>query len=148
MIWVIVAVFIVSVLLVIAGYYLFQIRQLRQRQSEERIRREAKLEEKRRDARRSIVVLLRALKARQLTATEASIRIVSLLQVLPDTERGLHSYAVFRDLAEKTAHIPILDEWKKLSSHEKRSFDKDREQFESEVQGQITVATDALLTLQ
>ena len=47
---------------------------------------------------------------------------------LSDSEKT--DYQVFVQLAEATAHIPILDEWRKLNSLEKHRFDIERDELE------------------
>ena len=47
---------------------------------------------------------------------------------LPEYER--EHYQVFFQLTEATAHIPILDEWQKLSTRDKLRYDQEREDIE------------------
>jgi len=89
---------------------------------------------------KSIVVLSRALLADQVSSTEASIRINALAQTLtlePDAKEIL---SVFVQLSEATAHIPILEQWKKLPTKKKRAFDAERQKIEAGFQDFVEVA--------
>lgn len=88
------------------------------------------LESRREHYRKSIHVIAAAIEADQVTLTEGAIRISMLVTQLEldDVERD--TYQVFFQLADATSHIPILDEWKKLSTREKLRFDRERAEIE------------------
>jgi len=89
------------------------------------------LYEQRQRINKSIQILAQALYQEELTLTEASIRISHLLDQL-DVDAGVkNEFSAFYQLRERTEHIPILAEWKKLSSKEQRVFDKERFQHET-----------------
>lgn len=82
------------------------------------------------DARQSIQIIARALVQKDLTATEAAMRIGFLSQkVIANTEEA-ELFSVFLQLAAATSHIPILDDWATLERSEKRRLNIERESIE------------------
>ena len=102
-----------------------------------------KLDKRRAFANDSIKTLLQALNDNhdQLSLTEAAIRITALSQILQLSEDEKAPRQTFAALAEATAHIPILDQWKQLSRPEKRAFDQERETLEHAHEAAIRQAT-------
>ncbi len=74
----------------------------------------------------SIQVLAQGLIDDQLSLTEGAIRISVLMDNLKINDRHREEFSVFFQLAEATAHIPILGAWKKLPKKEKARFEKER----------------------
>lgn len=131
----ILAVVIVLVLSVIAArlvYKVYQLNQLRSRQLAELQAAEIKAaNEQSGRINKSIQILAQALSQDELTLTEASIRISHLLDQLNVEEAVKTEFSAFYQLRQRTEHIPILAEWKKLSAKEQRVFDKERLQQEA-----------------
>ena len=131
----IIAVTIVLVLAVIAArlvYKVYRLNQLRARQMAELQAAEIKaLNEQRERTNKSIQILARAVYQDELTLTEASIRISHLLDQLDVEESIKTEFSAFYQLRQRTEHIPILADWKKLSAKEQRVFDKERLQHEA-----------------
>ena len=123
---VVVAVLIVLVLSGVAAYYLLQVKKLNLRREEQAKALEQQRKEKSKDALRSIEILAQALLTDQVTLTEACIRINVLSNALTLNEPQNQIISIFTQLSEATAHIPILDAWKKLSTKEKMKFDDER----------------------
>ncbi|MBQ0719484.1 MAG: DUF2489 domain-containing protein [Gammaproteobacteria bacterium] len=87
---------------------------------------EQQLKDKTAETSKSITILARALVAEELSVTEACLRISWLLtQINPDA-RESEAYSVFFQVADATAHIPILDAWKSLSREQRKAFDRER----------------------
>ncbi|MGH1485859.1 MAG: DUF2489 domain-containing protein [Cellvibrionaceae bacterium] len=78
----------------------------------------------------SIQVLAQGLVDDQLSLTEGAIRISVLLDNLKITENTKEDYSAFFQLADATAHIPILNAWKKLPKKEKFRFENERLEIE------------------
>ena len=76
----------------------------------------------------SIYILLKAMLEGQASYTEVAIRVTALANGVDGQER--ERLQPFAQLASETAHIPILDAWKALSSKEKQRFDREREEIE------------------
>ncbi len=74
----------------------------------------------------SIQVLAQGLIDDQLSLTEGAIRISVLMDNLKINDGHREEFSVFFQLAEATAHIPILGAWKKLSKKEKSRFEKEK----------------------
>ncbi|ARN72924.1 DUF2489 domain-containing protein [Oceanicoccus sagamiensis] len=127
-----------------AGYLLYQLSINQQREREQADQLAEKEQAGQQQARQSIQIMLRALAAKQMSMTEAAIRIVAIGRRLPDDEQALH-YQSFRHLAEATAHIPILDGWKALPIEDQQRFDREREQLEAKHANAIDLATQTLL---
>ena len=94
---------------------------------------------------KSIQVLAQGLKEEQLTGTEAAIRISVLLEFLGVDEHVREDYSVFFQLAEATAHIPMLDKWKQLSTKDKLKYDAERQAIESKYKDFIQDAAQRII---
>ncbi|GAA6169427.1 DUF2489 domain-containing protein [Sessilibacter corallicola] len=116
----------------VAGYYLWQLHLQRKQLSQVEAEQERVLQEQRKRLNNSIQRLAQGVIGEQLTKTEAAIRIRVLLDGLGVDDEVRKEYTAFYILAGKTDHIPILEEWKKLPSKEKKKFDKERESLEKE----------------
>jgi type II secretory pathway pseudopilin PulG len=131
----IIAIVIVLVLGAIAArlvYKVYRLNQLRSRQLVELAQANAHaIQEQRTRNNKSIQILAQALSQDELTLTEASIRISHLLDQLDVNEAVKAEFSAFYQLRQRTEHIPILVEWKKLSAKEQRVFDKERLQQEA-----------------
>ena len=104
--------------------------------------------ESRREHQESIAVLIRCLSQKQVSVTEASIRISGLAKMLDLNEDERKQYQAFDDLAFATSHIPILADWKRLSSKERYKFTLERETIESQFEARIqhaVIAVDQML---
>ena len=84
------------------------------------------VQEKRESAKQGIYLISRAYLQDQVSATESAMRISRLSSALSLTGEQSEVLQVFDKLAQETAHIPILDEWKKLSRKEQFQFEKIR----------------------
>jgi hypothetical protein len=95
-----------------------------------REKQEAEAEEKQQGSRssmnKSIQILAQSVGTDQISKTEAAIRIGALLEFLGVEESVKEEYSAFFQLAEATAHIPILEKWKALSTKEKLKYDNER----------------------
>lgn len=140
------AVGLVLVLSITAGYYLWQLYQLRRRRSALLLEQQTALQERRDKVKLSVQRLAMATLDDNLTLTEASMRIGVLLDSLPVAPQVREKYRAFFLLAQKTAHIPILDQWKQLSRQEQREFDKQRMAAEQEYGDFVKDAAKLLLT--
>ena len=84
------------------------------------------LREQREWLNKSIQILAQAVQNDELTLTEASIRIAGLLDALAVPIAIKEEFSAFYQLREKTAHIPYLTAWKRLSKAEQKAFDIER----------------------
>lgn len=87
-------------------------------------------QEKRHSMNKSIQILAKSVGTDQITKTEAAIRIGALLEFLGVEEPVKEEYSAFFQLAEATAHIPILEKWKALPTKEKLQYDNERSVLE------------------
>lgn len=141
---------ILGLLIIVAlACYAYSLHLKLRKQSREQQQRELVLAEelgvRRQHYRKSIRVICSALLAGQVNITEAAIRISMLIRQLQLTEDEEENCRVFFQLTEATAHIPILDEWKKLSKSEKQNFDQEREGLEHSFHDFIMSAAQQLL---
>ena len=83
------------------------------------------------DARQSIQIISRALLQKDLSETEAAMRIAFLAQKLTPSADAATALLIFQQLAEATAHIPILEDWNALERTEKHRLTAEREGIES-----------------
>ena len=100
-----------------------------------------------RDARQSVQIIARALLQKDLSDTEAAMRIAFLSQKIIATQGELESFKVFQQLAEATAYIPILEDWGLLERSEQRRLTAEREKIEKDYSEFVTVGATSLSKL-
>ena len=123
--WIIAGLILLS-LAVVAAYFQYRVYQLeRQKKAQQQVLEQQK-NEHRQYLKNSIRVLAQGIVDDQLSLTEGAIRISVLLDNLGISTEQREQYSVFFQLAEATAHIPILNAWKQLSKKEKRAFELER----------------------
>lgn len=131
---------VIAVLSVIAAYYLWLL--FKQKQQIKAFNDQQALEQvhKRHKVNNSIQVLAKGVLQGQLSLTEASIRISTLLDSLSVSEETRKDYIAFYRLAEQTSHIPILAAWKKLSRKEQFKYDLERQELEHQLADDVLLA--------
>ncbi|MFT5118649.1 MAG: hypothetical protein ACI9NY_002191, partial [Kiritimatiellia bacterium] len=85
-----------------------------QQESLQKEQQQAQKLEQRESMNKSIQILAKSLASDQLSKTEAAIRIGALLEFLGADDSVKEEYSAFFQLAEASAHIPILEKWKAL----------------------------------
>jgi len=90
-------------------------------------------------------IIARAYTQNEVSATEAVIRITTILAKLQLTDLYKGVYPAVFELAERTSHIPILEEWKALSPRDKFKFDKERYSAEEELKPALDIAMKSLI---
>ena len=135
---------------VLAGYAVFLGVQLR-RQNHRQRELDRQLNEQRvtsdSEARQSVQIIARALQQKDLSDTEAAMRIAFLSQKIIATQDELDAFKVFQQLAEATAHIPILEDWALLERSEQRRLTAEREKIETDYREFIAAGAKSLSTL-
>ncbi len=109
-----------------------QVKKVERVRQEQEAKAKESQEKQRKEWNKSIQVLAQGLLEDQITKTEAAIRISVLLEYLGVSEVVKEEYSALYQLAEATAHIPILDQWKSLSTKEQLRFDKERTNLEEQ----------------
>lgn len=128
-----------------AVHLLLQVRRQQQKQTKADAELKALAAEKRDKANKSIQILAHSLKEdERLTYTEACMRIRHLLDSLGIDEATQKEFSAVYQLADATAHIPILQDWKKLSRKQQHAYDKERLQLEQRYQDFIDDAVERL----
>lgn len=134
---------------VLAGYAVFLSMQLR-RQNHRQRELDHQLNEQRAssdsEARQSVQIIARALLQKDLSDTEAAMRIAFLSQKIIATQDELDAFKVFQQLAEATAHIPILEDWVLLERSEQRRLTAERKKIEADYREFIAVGAKSLST--
>jgi type II secretory pathway component PulJ len=131
--WIIISsvgVVIIAVLSVVAWRLQNQVKQAEDKKLAQRQEYDRQVQDKRDSINKSIQILAKSLREDQLSKTEAAIRISALLEFLGVEDTTKEKYSAFFQLAEATAHIPILEKWKALSTKEKLHYDSEREVLE------------------
>ncbi len=147
----VIAVLLASMLLVgLAGYALYLWQKLRARRTEiesasEQL--ESELQSKNLDARQSIQIIARALLQKDLSDTEAAMRIAFLSQQVAATDVEVQQFTVFQQLAEATAYIPILEDWAMLEKSEKRRLNAERKTIEAQYRDFIQAGAQQLINI-
>jgi hypothetical protein len=99
------------------------------------------------EARQSVQIIARALLQKDLSDTEAAMRIAFLSQKIIATQDELDAFKVFQQLAEATAHIPILEDWALLERSEQRRLTAEREKIETDYREFIAAGAKSLSTV-
>ncbi|MGB1869159.1 MAG: DUF2489 domain-containing protein, partial [Porticoccaceae bacterium] len=97
---------VVAVLAAYAGWLVLQLRRQAAQANQAQVQLEAELEKKNLEARQSIQIIARALLQKDLSDTEAAMRIAYLSQQINSSDSETEQFSVFVQLAEATAHIP------------------------------------------
>ena len=113
-----------------AGYLALQLYRRRQRLEKGKQELENQLKVKEAEARQSVQIIARALVQKDLSETEAAMRISWLSQQIILSADEAQHFSVFQQLSVATAHIPILDDWAALGKAEKRRLTTEREGIE------------------
>lgn len=96
------------------------------------------------DAKQSVRVIAQALIQKDLSATEAAMRIAFLAQQFKANNSQIEALKTFDALALETSHIPILDIWKALPASEKKRFEAQRLSLEKKYAASINTAATEL----
>ena len=96
------------------------------------------------DVEKSLYLLADAMLDNKMTHTEGCIRVCAVASTLENASQFRQEYGVLFHVAEATAHIPILDDWKALSKEDKKRFDESREKIESKYEDAIREAATRL----
>jgi len=121
------------ILIVVGGYAAYLALQLyrrRQRLESGKQELESHLKGKEAEARLSVQIIARALLQKDLSETEAAMRISWLSQQIVLSADEAQHFSVFQQLSVATSHIPILDDWAALDKAEKRRLTTEREGIE------------------
>ena len=130
-----------------AIYLALQVRQQRQQRQAAEQALADELAKKEREARQSLQIIARTLIQKDLSETEAAMRISWLAQQIQMYADEAQHLSVFKQLAEATSHIPILDDWAALSKAEKRRLNLEREAIEVNYRDFIQVSAEQLVSI-
>lgn len=128
----IVAATIIVILALVAGYFLHKLSVAQKKQAKQLAELAQAAADQRRRVNDSIQIIARALLDEGIGLTEASIRIRVLLDALQVDQAVQDEFVAFYTLAEKTAHIPILQDWKQLSRKKQFQFELEMAKLETE----------------
>ena len=138
------------IVLLLTGYALYLGLQLKRQKSrrnkaEEELRIEFEYNDK--EARQSVQIIAKALIQKDISETEAAMRIGFLSQKITANHYEKNLFSVFQQLAEATSHIPILDDWKALEKCEKNRLTQERTAIESKYSDFIKASAEQLTRL-
>ncbi|MDQ2078019.1 DUF2489 domain-containing protein [Marinimicrobium sp. ABcell2] len=122
----VIAVVIILALAVVAVQLQYRLYKLKRDQNERQAVMEREGEAQRERVNRSIQIIAKSVGNDDITLTEASIRISVLLDSLGVEEPVREEFSAFYQLAEANSHIPILEEWRKLSPKQQFALDQQR----------------------
>ncbi|SHE66444.1 Protein of unknown function [Microbulbifer donghaiensis] len=128
----IVAALIIFILAAVAGFYLRKLSVAQKAQAQQLAELERAAADQRQRVNDSIQIIARTLLDDGVGLTEASIRIRVLLDAL-QVEQGIRDeFVAFYQIAEKTSHIPILNDWKKLPRKKQFQYEIEMAKIEEE----------------
>jgi len=139
-----------TVTMALIGYALYLGLQLKgQKLRQEKADKELGVELKRndRDARKSVQIIAKALMQKNLTETEAAMRIGFLSQKITASPEEATLFSVFQQLAEATSRVPILDDWLALDVIEKSRLTQERTAIESKYTEFVQASAEQLTRL-
>lgn len=140
-------VLIVCILAAIAAYLHWQLHRKRQQLKLQQLHYENNLKGKKREAATSIEVIARCYIDDQVELGEAALRLHHLLQYFDFDESTRNQVRVFDEVANRIAHIPILDAWKSLDKESKAQHRQTMENLENEFSAFAKDAAQKLLDL-
>ena len=123
---------IIFALAVVAGFYLRKLQLAQRVQAEQLAELEQSAADQRERVNNSIQIIARTLLDDGVGLTEASIRIRVLLDALQVEQEVREEFVAFYTIADKTSHIPILKDWKKLPRKKQFEFEKEMAALEDE----------------
>jgi hypothetical protein len=123
---------IIFVLAAVAGFYLRKLQLAQRVQAEQLAELEQSAADQRERVNNSIQIIARTLLDDGVGLTEASIRIRVLLDALQVEQEVREEFVAFYTVADKTSHIPILKDWKKLPRKKQFEFEKEMAALEDE----------------
>lgn len=123
---------IVAILAAVAGYYHVLLYRKNKKASVAEKALAYELDERHKRNKNSIVIIARAVIDDQVSLTEASIRIHTISQSMQVADSAREALSVFRQVAEATAHIPILEKWRELPKKQKAAYDLERAKVEDD----------------
>lgn len=126
------AALIIILLGIVAVYYVIKLKKHEADVQNTRREQEKAMLAKQQENHKSIVFLANALLQDQLSLTEAGMRISWLSKSIDMSETQQDMALIFEKIAAATQHIPILDEWKKLTRKQQFQLDKQRLSIEKE----------------
>ncbi|WP_395339023.1 DUF2489 domain-containing protein [Ningiella sp. W23] len=136
---IVVAALIITALGAYAGRLVFMLNAQNQRQLNARQKRLDSINQ-------SVQTIAFAMQQQQCDLSEGAVRICSMLEAvplspLPDYQK---EFPALHELFGKVKHYPTHEARQALSKKERRAQDKEREQFESELESAILVETEKL----
>lgn len=125
------AVVVVVALGTVAARLQYRVYQQQQQRLREQTQQDEVSRQQREKMNKSIQILAQAVQGDELTLTEASIRIAGLMDILEVSDGVRQEFSAFYQLRDLTAHIPILEAWKKLERKEQMRLDLERMKHEA-----------------
>ena len=136
------AVAIIAALSAVAIYYLTKLHLLNKAQLAAKAQNKAESEAR---INQSVFILAKSLLAEQVPLAEAALRISALVEGLEVKQGDEWLYVSFQKLAQSIAHIPILEDWKKLSRKERETYRKQISEQETKYKEFILKAATGLV---
>jgi hypothetical protein len=122
-----------------------QIKALKAEQALKQHESEQQAKEKENYIKHSLAVLGSSLKDKQITLTEASIRIAGLLDFLPLSDYNAEGAMIFFEIRDKTQHIPKLAAFNALAPQEREAYFEEIGKIEACYTQQLPSAIEALM---
>jgi len=142
--WITLGLVIIFILSLVAAYYVIKLHRFNKAQKLKLLEQEKVIRENHARIGNSIWVIAKSLLDDQVSISEGAIRISVLIEGLDLSEDERSHYVSFQKMAQAISHIPILEEWKKLPSQQKKVYEKQMEEEEEKYRAFILDAAKTL----
>lgn len=132
------------VLAVYATKLLWDLHKQKQQRQADALKQEEKRQKTRTYVLDSLIIISQAIEAKQIDLGEASIRVATLMEFLPETELDRKPYQVFFHLRAALAHIPQKQAFSDLPSEQRHAFRQQIQEQEEKFHDFIMAANQQL----
>lgn len=140
------AVIVLIILSAIAGYYLWQLHNLRKKQSEQQAKNQAARKAHQEELAKDIRFIANSMVQGQCEVTEGCLRLQYLMDKLDENLKNKPEFQAIHMHCQQTAHMPTHQAYKALAPKEQFKLDKERFSLEEENRDRVLKEATTLLT--
>lgn len=144
--FIVLAILILLTLTIVAGYYLWQVRKLRKKQTEQQSLNQAAWKAHQEELAKDVRFIANSMLQEQCEITEGCLRLQYLMDKLDEGLKNKPEFQAIHMHCRQTAHMPTHEAYKALGRKEQFKLDKDRFALEEENREQVLKEATTLLT--